>query len=212
MEWSVFVKEMKVPFLLGSGIDADVVVKDESVSSTHAHMKMSHGRPTISDMSSQAGTFVSYSGDPDQMRQIHGENALKPSSLISLGNFGPIKMSKTIDRVSALLGTDLRFTDCLVMMMPPLHLDHLPWVIGSDEDNDLVLKGVGILGRHAQIDIQSGRYVLKVFGPGETYLRYDGYQRESLVSDVNALQEGSAFRLGEAPLAFHVLTFHEGGN
>ena len=186
LEWQVPIR--KLPFVIGSGNGADLVLKARSLSPEHAQIVQQQGRYLIRDMASAEGTFVTYPGAARQERRIN-ENAITDGSIIRLGDFGPMVFRE--QQSPALLIS--------------VRISGLPWMVGADDDNDLVLKGGGVLGRHAQVDIQSGRHVLRPLGQGQTHVSFP--QRERLVKDVNALREGSTIRIGE-----HLLTFRAGEN
>ena len=180
-----------IPFVIGSGTGVDLILKDKSLSRAHAQIVKSQGRFLIRDMSSREGTFLNYSGTPGQERQIN-ENALKDGSIINLGDVGPLVFR---DQPSPVLLISVRITV-------------LPWTIGADVDNDLVLKGAGVLAHHAQVDVQSGRHVLRSLGQGQIHLSFTGNrQGERPTSEINAIRDGSTIRIGE-----HMLTFREGRN
>lgn len=189
LEWQVPIR--KLPFVIGSGNGADLVLKARSLSPEHVQIVQQQGRYLIRDMASAEGTFVTYPGSARQERRIN-ENAITDGSIIRLGDFGPMVFRE--QQSPALLIS--------------VRISGLPWMVGADDDNDLVLKGGGVLGRHAQVDIQSGRHVLRPLGQGQTHVSFTGDpQRERLVKDVNALREGSTIRIGE-----HLLTFRAGEN
>lgn len=75
---------------LCSGADNDIVITDASVDDKHARIYQEAGQDVVEDLGSSAGTFVSYSGQPDNERKIGTGNALKDGSYIRLGKAAPI--------------------------------------------------------------------------------------------------------------------------
>jgi pSer/pThr/pTyr-binding forkhead associated (FHA) protein len=132
---------------------------------------------------------VNYLGNPGQEFKIAGQNALRAGSVIRLGNFGPIVFREQPD-LSILVSS---------------HVTGLPWTLGTENDNQLVLKGTGVFGYHAQINLQSGRYIVRDLSGGKTYVSYTGDpSAERQVSEVNAVRDGSTIRIGQFLLIFRV--------
>ena len=69
---------------MGSEAGNDIVLTHPSVSPRHAELRQEAGRWVVYDLASAQGTFVSYSGEPAQERQI-STNALKNGSTVRFG-------------------------------------------------------------------------------------------------------------------------------
>jgi len=69
---------------VGSEAGNDIVLTHPSVSPRHAELRQEAGRWVVYDLASAQGTFVSYSGEPAQERQI-STNALKNGSTVRFG-------------------------------------------------------------------------------------------------------------------------------
>jgi len=70
---------------LGSEPDNDIVLVGPGIASHHAELQWQKDRWVVYDLGSTGGTFVSFSGDPGQERQVT-KNALKHGSRVRLGN------------------------------------------------------------------------------------------------------------------------------
>lgn len=75
----------------------DVVLQDPSVSSRHAQIRLEGDRYVVYDLGSSSCTFVSFSGDPDQERQVAERNALRNGSTL---RFGQVRAVVEISSVS----------------------------------------------------------------------------------------------------------------
>lgn len=74
---------------VGRDADNDLVIADPAVSRHHAEIRHAGGRYVVCDLRSANGTFVCFSGEPAQERDISGaENALKNNSLVRFGPAG----------------------------------------------------------------------------------------------------------------------------
>lgn len=179
-----------LPLVIGSGGGVDLLLKDATVSAAHAQILRQQGRYVVRDLSSKSGTFLNYSGASGRERRVDGQNALQNGSVVRFGDAATVVFEDVP-------------SPSLVMTVP---VTSLPWTIGSDLDNDLVLGGAEVLGHHAQIEMLSGRPALRPLGASETRVSFTGDpQKETIVRDVNALKNGSTIRIGS-----HILTFDDG--
>lgn len=69
---------------VGSETSNDITLAHSSVSPRHAALRWDAGRLVVHDLGSAHGTFVSYSGEPAQERQVQ-TNALKNGSTVRFG-------------------------------------------------------------------------------------------------------------------------------
>lgn len=76
----------KPRIIIGSGTENDIVIKDASANSRHAQVSWEKERLVVSDLGSNAGTYVSYSGNRAEERRIKDMSAITNNSLIRIGN------------------------------------------------------------------------------------------------------------------------------
>jgi VWFA-related protein len=76
----------KTPIMVGRGSENDMVISHPSVSGRHAELRWETDKYVVEDKKSTNGTFVSYQGQPEQLRRIPSKNAIKDGSLIRFGD------------------------------------------------------------------------------------------------------------------------------
>lgn len=76
----------KARIIIGTSQQNDIVVKDSSAGSRHAQLSWEGERGLVTDLGSNSGTYVSYTGDKTQERKVQEKNAVTNNSLIRIGN------------------------------------------------------------------------------------------------------------------------------
>ena len=75
----------QTPITIGQGPENNMVISHQTVSNSHAEIRQENDRYVVEDKGSTNGTFVSFQGQPEKLRQVTTKNALKDGSLIYFG-------------------------------------------------------------------------------------------------------------------------------
>jgi len=158
------------------------------VTQRHARIGQLEGRYVLDDLSG-GQSFVSYSGDPGQLRQVQ-RNALKDGSLLQLGEvqvtFRERRTEVWLEQVYELSTANSATT-----------------TVGSALDNDIVVP-IGT-PHQAQIAQEEGRWVVTNLAGEGLWVSYSGDPALAQpVSGRNALKDGSMVRVGETVLFLKV--------
>ncbi len=71
---------------VGRGVDNDLVINHESISTSHAVIERHQDRYVVRDLGSTNGTYISFSGDLDKEMDVTGRaNAIKNNSVVRFG-------------------------------------------------------------------------------------------------------------------------------
>jgi len=174
--------------LVGQSSECSILLSHPSVTQRHARIGQLEGRYVLDDLSG-GQSFVSYSGDPGQLRQVQ-RNALKDGSLLQLGEvqvtFRERRTEVWLEQVYELSTANSATT-----------------TVGSALDNDIVVP-IGT-PHQAQIAQEEGRWVVTNLAGEGLWVSYSGDPALAQpVSGRNALKDGSMVRVGETVLFLKV--------
>ena len=196
---------------LGRATISDVVLADAQVSRAHARLECAPAGCTLTDLSSANGTLV------NGARVEHA--TLVPGDVITLGNStlrfdrGALRAEPEVTRIESQADLDATLTRAslpttlsdtrvprLAIHTPgrtweiPLTKDAL--TIGRQSEGDVFLDDPKVSRQHARVESRGNTFVLRDLG--STNGTWLGERR----LDTYTLQDGDAFRIGQARLVF----------
>lgn len=166
---------------VGSGHNCGVIVAHPSLADSHVTI-FTEGENCIIDDQGTGRTWVSYNGDPTQLRSVQ-RNGLRDGSLMQLGD-----IQLTFRRAEQHVWLEQR------ILIPGVGIS-----IGSTPGSGLCIPG--LRSQHAQIKADGQRWIVENIGGSEVFVSYSGDPaQERAVSGRNALKSGSTMRMGSVQL------------